>query len=57
LCKHLNELKEDINKHLTELKENSMKQLNKIRKIMQDIQEEFNKDIEILEKMKLKSRK
>jgi hypothetical protein len=55
MCKDPNEFKQDINKQLNELKENSNKQLNEIRKTMQDVQEEFNKDTEILKKIKLKS--
>jgi hypothetical protein len=34
--------------------ENMNKQLNEIRKTMQDMKEEFNKDIEILEKINLR---
>jgi hypothetical protein len=46
--KHLNEFKEDTNKELYEPKENSSKQINEIRKIIHNMEEEFNKDREIL---------
>jgi tRNA(Phe) wybutosine-synthesizing methylase Tyw3 len=42
--KNNQQIKEDI--YLNELKENTYKQLNKIRKTMQDIEEELNKDME-----------
>jgi hypothetical protein len=40
-------------KNLNEFKENTNEQPNKIRKTMQDMKEEFNKDTEILKKIKL----
>jgi phosphomevalonate kinase len=58
LKKIINELKENIHKLVTEIEEhmnkylrdqeNSNTQVTKIRKKMQNIQEEINKDIEIL---------
>jgi hypothetical protein len=41
----VNEFKEDTNNTL-----NSKKQMEEIKKILKDIEEEFNRDIEILEK-------
>jgi hypothetical protein len=46
----INEIKEDTNEHLSDLQENSSKDLNEIKKTMQDIKREFNKDTEILKK-------
>jgi hypothetical protein len=43
-----NELKQDTNKQLTELKK--FRQLKEIKKTMQDVRDEFNKDKEILRK-------
>jgi hypothetical protein len=40
---------------MTELKENSNIHLNEMKKLMQDMKEEFSKDIEVLTKIKLKS--
>jgi peptidoglycan hydrolase CwlO-like protein len=54
IIRMINEIKEDINKCLNEFQQNT-NQLNKLRKIMQDMKEEFNNDIEILKtKIKLK---
>jgi hypothetical protein len=39
-----------MNKNLKELKDNSNKQMAEIMKIMQDVNEELNKDTEILKK-------
>jgi Sec-independent protein translocase protein TatA len=49
-----NKSKEEMNKHLREFKDNTNKWLNEIKKIMQNMKEEFNNDIEILKKNKLK---
>jgi hypothetical protein len=49
----INVIKEDTNKCLSEFQENLNKELNEI-KTMQNVKEESNKDIEILQKIKLK---
>jgi hypothetical protein len=48
----INKCKDDTHKHLNEFRK--FKQLNYIRKVMQYMEEAFNKDIEILKIIKLK---
>jgi hypothetical protein len=49
----INEIKEDMYNKLSNVsKENTNEQLNEIRKTMQDMDMKFNKEIEILEKIK-----
>jgi DNA anti-recombination protein RmuC len=50
--KHLNEFREYTNKQQNELKENSNKWLTEIRKT---VKEKFNKDIEVLKEINLRS--
>jgi Sec-independent protein translocase protein TatA len=44
----MNEIKEDMYERLNEFKKNTNKQLNGIRKAMQDMKQEFDKDIDSL---------
>jgi polyhydroxyalkanoate synthesis regulator phasin len=48
----INEFKEqkDTNKYLNKFKNNTDKQPNKIRKAMQNMNQQFNKDIQFLKK-------
>jgi F0F1-type ATP synthase membrane subunit b/b' len=52
MYKHLKEFNKK-NKQLNGLKENSNKWLNEIRKVMQGMKEELNRDIELLKKNQL----
>jgi hypothetical protein len=49
-----NKIKGNIYKHLRKFKENTNKQQNEIRKTIQNLKGEFNKDTEILKKINLK---
>jgi hypothetical protein len=51
IVRMINGIKEDTNKCLNEFHENSNIELNKIKKASKDMKEEFNKEIEILEKV------
>jgi hypothetical protein len=50
MYKDLNKIKENTSKQLNEFKQNTSKWLTLTRKTMQDMKEEFNKDIGILKK-------
>jgi gas vesicle protein len=44
IIRMISEFKGETNKHMNEFKEHINKQLNVIKKTMQDMKEEFNKD-------------
>jgi hypothetical protein len=54
IARMTNEINDNLDKYLNKLKENTNKHLNEIRKTTQDTKEKFNKDTEILKKIKLK---
>jgi gas vesicle protein len=54
ITRMINKIKGDTHKYLNEFQENTNKQINEIEKTMQDKEKEFNKDIEIPPKIKLK---